>query len=240
MTTVVEQTVGGHSGQEILFRMSPGQLPQLEIRENGVSHYKTVSVTQLLRLLDSSTTVRQLDKVEVRHNQIPALPEGTLLVDTIETPDNFDVIVTGWVPSMEYPFLYEDASYLIQVPTMVYQIRYRTQDKFVREFRLAITDQKTVTPSTPLYRWPFSNVYGDARVCWTATNFQCELHQVIEKGIFGFLQTTNNKDLFGLGKSHNSEYTSYESFLAAVAERGEVPTEWLIPLNKTVEQFHQH
>jgi hypothetical protein len=218
--------------------MEPERFPRLEITVNGVTRYKTVGWHQLLTLLDQSIVVEQLRQANVRTLKLPQLPERVLFVNTTESPQRFDITVTGWVPGLEYPFLYQERSFLVRVPTMVYQIEWNANDKVVQSLRLAVTTDDTVTAESRLYRWPFSNVYGHSqRVCWTE-HVQCDLHEVVEKAVFGFLQTPNNRDLFGVGSSHNSPYRDYEEFLQAVVDNGGVPVEWLIPLGKTVAEFH--
>lgn len=108
----------------------------------------------------------------------------------------------------------------------------------ITEFSIAVSTDTVVTAESSLFRWPFSNVYHDGRVCWTA-QVSCELREVVEQGVFGFLQTPNNTHLYGLGASHNAPYREYDEFLSAVQDSHGVPSDWLIPMGKTVSEFHQ-
>ncbi|MCL6443709.1 MAG: prokaryotic E2 ligase family D protein [Alicyclobacillus sp.] len=238
MDTLRTQVLGADCAERLVLTMEPGKFPQLEIVQNGVAHYKTVGWHQLLNLLDHSIVVEQLKKVDVRTTKIPRLPERTLLVDTEETPSWLDVTLTGWVPGLEYAFMYQDKSFLVRIPTMVYQVRWSLHDKKLKALRLAVTIDESVTVDSPLYRWPFSNVYPSGNVCWTF-DVECELHQVVERAVFGFLGTPNNSDLFGQSRSQNSPYRDYESFLSTVQDVGDVPAEWLIPMQQTVAEFHE-
>jgi hypothetical protein len=224
-----------------LLRISPTNLPLLEVTTDGVKRYKTVGWHQLLSMLDRSVTVEQLEKLDRKTHKLPHLPERTLFVETDETPQWLDVTVTGWVPSLEYPFIYNESSYLVKVPTMVYQVRWNQNEKRVRGLWLAVAADEVVTPQTKLYRWPFSNVFTGEKVCWNGLGqIECELDQVIERALFGFLQTPNNRDLYGVGSSQNSSHRDYVDFLQAVqAEKG-VAEEWLIPLSKTVQEYREN
>lgn len=192
-------------------------------------------------MLDRSITVDQLEKLDRKIHKLPHLPERTLFVETDETPQWVDITVTGWVPSLEYPFIYQESSHLVKIPTMVYQVRWNLNNNRLRGLWLAVAADDVVTPQTKLYRWPFSNVYAGQNVCWNALGqIECELNQVIERALFAFLQTPNNKDLYGVGSSQNSPYRDYADFLQAVQDEQGVAEEWLIPLNKTVQEFHEN
>ncbi|MCL6445134.1 MAG: prokaryotic E2 ligase family D protein, partial [Alicyclobacillus sp.] len=135
------------------------------------------------------------------------------------------------------PMVYQGVSYLVHIPTMVYRVRWNQQDRRLISLYLAITTDTAATEGSPLYRWPYSNVFADGRVCWTH-NTVCELHEVVEKGVFGFLGTPNNRDLFGVGTSQNSPHRDYAAFLEAVQAQGEIPNKWMIPFGRTVAEFH--
>ena len=237
MTTWQTQTHGADCADSVILTLRPQELPKLEIRQGATTHYRTTTITQLLQLLDRSMTVEQLKREDLHITNLPPLPPRTLLVRVEQTARALDVMVTGFVPPIEYPFLFQDQTYMIALPHLVYQMRWREGEKAVKHFRLAVA-QEVPTAQTTLYRWPFSNVMSQEAVCWTAQRFSCDLDQLVEKGVFGFLQTPNNKDGFGLGKSHNGpQGNDYAAFLADVTEHG-LQSEWLVPLGKTVAEFH--
>jgi len=232
---------GKKAADRLVLTMEPNAFPRLEVTMKGVTHYRTVGWHQLLELLDQSVVVKELQRPEQVRLAIPELPEHTLFVDALETLDGLSVVVTGYVPSLEYPFVFEGVSYLIKVPTIVYHMTWNQKDTSISQFRLAVTPDETASGSTALYRWPFSNVNASGLVCWSAGHFSCELKDVVQKGIFGFLQTPNNRDLYGLGTSHNAPHRDYAEFMSAVHTQGHVPLEWLIPQGMSVIDFHnQH
>ncbi|KPV45689.1 hypothetical protein AN477_01935 [Alicyclobacillus ferrooxydans] len=221
-----------------MLRLTPTHLPQLELKANGITRYKTAGWHQLLKMLDRSMVVEQLERPPVHKVAIPQLPERVLFVDTEETVDDLTVVMTGWVPGVEYPFVFRERMYLVQMPTIVYRVRWSNRKKAIMELSIAVSTDTKVTAESSLFRWPFSNVYHDGRVCWTA-QVACELREVVEQGVFGFLQTPNNTHLYGLGASHNAPYREYDEFLRSVQDHQGVPSDWLIPIGKTVVEFHQ-
>lgn len=207
-----------------------------------MKRYKTVSWMQLLETLDKSITLQSI-KEGKRVTEIPQMPPQTLLSRVVEYTDHTDYVVTGFVAPQSYPFYYqprnakEGMMFTIMLPTVVYKAVWR--QGMIVQLSLSVTLDQTITKETALYRWPFSNVYPGTNVCWNNRVACPELAQAVEKGVFGFLQTPNNADLFGIGRSQNSSYSSYEDFLRAVEQEGLHP-EWLIPLNMNVEEFHHN
>ena len=209
----------------------------------GVARYKTTGWHELLTMLDHSIVVEKLKESRVYDVDIPRMPKDVLLTSTrLFDNGQAQVKVTGFVKGIEYPFLYQERSYMIQIPNIVYRATWQKRgegDGKLLSLSLATTTSDEPTEETELYRWPFSNVYSNGKVCWSVQNVQCRLHEIVDKGVFGFIQTPNNRDLFGTGSSQNSPHRAYEGFLAAIEEAHGVPQEWLIPFGKTVAEFHQ-
>ena len=240
MTTLPINVLGERLEDQLTLILKANQLPKLEMIENGVKRYKTVSWLQLLETLDKSITVSAV-KENKRVTAIPALPPQTLFLKTVEYTDHTEYVVTGWVKSQTYPFYYQERGkeeglmFTVPLPSIIYKVVW-SQGKILK-LSLAVTLENEVEKKSKLYRWPFSNVYDHAGVCWHG-RIECpELSEVVEKGVFGFLQTPNNADLFGIGQSQNSSYSNYEEFLRVVETEG-LKAEWLIPLTKNVEEFH--
>jgi hypothetical protein len=220
--------------------MTPTALPQLEIVENGVHHYKTVGMQELLKLLDRSMILEQLKQADLRCTRLTRLPERVLALDTLESSSRIRHAVTAYVPSFDYPTLYQAREYFLRYPTLVYQVVWEETTKRILHLRLAVALDASVRANTPLYRYPFSNVYSSGAVCWNGLkDIACTLDSVQETVLFAFLQTPNNRDLFGVGHSQNSPYRDYQAFLEAVEANHGVLPEWLIPLSSTVSEWHE-
>lgn len=182
-------------------------------------------------------TVKQLERADVHMLQLPPLPERTLIVTTKESSSDTIFVLTGWIPSTEQPFLLNEQIYTVKLPNLVYHLQYSKTTEIASDLHLAVTTD-SVTPDTRLFRWPFSNVYAGGNLCWTK-QWSTELKDVITTGVFEFLETRNNQDLFGVGRSYNGPHHSYSELLKHLESTQEViPQDWLIPLNKTVQEFH--
>ncbi|WP_258111087.1 hypothetical protein [Alicyclobacillus sp. SP_1] len=239
MNTLQMHVHGDACGDSLTLRMTPKAMPQLEIVENGVHHYKTVGIQELLKLLDRSLILEQLKQVDLRRTRLTSLPERVLALDTLESSSSLRHAVTAYVPSFDYPTLYQERVYCLRYPTLVYQVVWEETTQRVLQGRLAVALDDTVRGTTALYRYPFSNVYPSGAVCWSGLHeTTCALDDVQEKMLFGFLQTPNNRDLFGVGHSQNSPYRDYPAFLEAVEAEHGVRSEWLIPLSSTVVEWH--
>jgi len=72
---------------------------------------------------------------------------------------------------IRYPELYADFSYYgteypnFPIPRLVFQFKYLIQEHKVAESSLCVVKDTRLTPDTPLYRYPFSNVSGDGHIC---------------------------------------------------------------------------
>ena len=170
---------------------------------------------------------------------VPPLPDRTLLVSTeVSGGNKASVKVTSWVPAMEHPFVLEESAYMVKLPNIVYSLKYDVTDESFSDLRIAVTTDKTVTVDSKLYRWPWSNVFGHTGVCWKRQNGKCALTDVPQKAVGEFLSTPNNRDLWGVSSSYNGPRMTYEEFLTKT--QSGVNPDWLIPLNKTVTEFHNN
>ncbi|MDN5697941.1 MAG: hypothetical protein L0G70_08190 [Rubrobacter sp.] len=99
------------------------------------------------------------------------------------------------------------------------------------------------TPDTPVYRYPFSNVYQSYQgvlegVCWpTLGSVKTTLAGIPKKVVRTFLELPNNTDLYGRGFSHNGPQQEYAELLEYVEEGG-LPEEYLIPAGMSVQGLH--
>lgn len=98
-------------------------------------------------------------------------------------------------------------------------------------------------PDTPIYRYPFSNVYHSYMgvpegVCWpTLRSVKTTLAQVPRQVVRTFLEMPNNLDLYGRGFSHNGPHDDYTELLEYVENNG-LPEEYLIPAGMSVAGLH--
>lgn len=190
-----------------------------------------------------------LEREAVRLVRTPELPPNVLLCSVLEYPTDRDIIVTGWQPPGTWPFVLETRTeaekktYVVKLPVLVWRCRWREGTKRLHDLAVALAPVHIDQPNTgtPLYRYPFSNVYthrGGA-VCWpTMKKHEMELYEVHRKGVAEFLGTPNNRDLYGISASQNSDHAAYEDFMQAIEDNGGIEQDWLIPQQIDVQMFH--
>lgn len=225
----------------------------LKIQRGGVEIPKTCSLIDLLGFLDDSCTLDALKLPPYRTSHAPPLPRRTLRLSTIDFPDDVHYVVTGWIPPARYPFvLRSDTSTIthsVPLPVIVYRAHLVAGDRKLRSLALTLAPGFPVEApaaqqlETPLYRYPFSNVYEEyggvkEAACWpTIGDEELELSEVLEKGVHTFLSIPNNADLYGVGTTHNAPYRGYRELLDAV-DRGGLSPDWLIPAQMDVNGLH--
>lgn len=241
----------------ILLSVSRGRLPRVQLfHENGEMETKVLSFVDLLAMLDGSTAISRLEKTEERTVELPPLPERTLLASLLERPARRAIVVTGWLPPAEHAFLLESRqgvgsaaarSYQVPLPHLVYRAVWEEKERRLSSLSLALCSPELGSdPSTgtPLYRYPFSNVYGSfggvmEGVCWMGLGSLPveDPRQIPRRAVMGFLALPNNADLYGRGLSHNAPITGYAELLEACSKGLE--QEWLIPAGCTVAGLHR-
>lgn len=98
-------------------------------------------------------------------------------------------------------------------------------------------------PDTPVYRYPFSNVYQSYMgvlegVCWpTLGSVKTTLAGIPKEVVRTFLEMPNNRDLYGRGFSHNGPQQEYTELLEYIEKHG-LPEEYLIPAAMSVQGLH--
>lgn len=233
------------TGERIALFLEPARLPRLEITDaHGVTRYRTVGLADLVTILDTSAILEALKQEAIRTALTPELPPSTLFAGVVEAPTYREIIVTGALTPREQPFVWRDRSYLIRMPVLAWRAVWREDDRRLSSLRLAIAAPgvESASADTPLYRWPFANVYTGhhySEVCWyTMRQIRLDLKDVVRLGVHGFLSVEDNGDLFGRGESQNSAHKDYAAFLEAVETEG-LQEEWLIPHQMTLREFHE-
>lgn len=274
LATEVKHAANGHRPDSVVLLVQAHRLPIAYLTApSGVVQTKVISYPDLLAALDDSTVVAALNGAESRSISMPPLPANTLLVDLHESPTDNSYTVTGYLAPQSYLFVLEakeqgetvTSTYEISLPHIVYSVRYEARKQAVVSFSLALCaadgggggstaavsaglvageGPPPPQPDTPLYRYPFSNVfdlYGEALegVCWpTMGSIKTSLADVPANIVRAFLELPNtNHDLFGRGESHNAPYSGYAELLAHIEREG-LAEEYLIPAGLTVHGLH--
>lgn len=72
---------------------------------------------------------------------------------------------------IRYPELCADFSYAgteypnFPIPRLVFRFKYLREEHKVVESSVCVVKDERLTPDTPMYRYPFSNVSGDGQIC---------------------------------------------------------------------------
>ena len=241
------------SGERVALFLEPKKLPLLRVTdERGVTHTRTVGLAGLLGVLDRSAVLAALKRAALRETFTPELPGGAMFAGAVETPEWTEYVATGWLPPRTQPFVWQGRSYAVRTPVIAWRASWRGDEGGasgrLSDLRVAVASPEVgaATADTPLYRWPFANVYASdsfARACWyTMGQVELAFKDVVRLGVEGFLSVKDNGDLFGIGESQNSPYSDYAEFLGACQENGGVKAEWLIPHGMphgmTLGEFH--
>lgn len=262
LATEVELALAGETARSVVLLLREDRLPMAAITDGrGVVSKKVLSYVDLLSTLDRSSVVEQLEQEASRTYKLPELPRNTMFLDLVERPSGNTVLITGWMGSSAHLFVLEErgftegggqgsSTYEAPLPHLIWRAAWEEGPRRLASLSLALCsptleDGGGPNASTPLYRWPFSNVYGDFGgalhgVCWpTMSRMQLDLAEIPAKAVRGFVSIPNNADLYGRGHSHNAPHSDYREFLEAIEQKGGIDHDWLIPADLTVKQLHE-
>lgn len=145
-----------NSSSDMVLRISPSRAEVLvEQEENGVISRKSIAPDSLAECLLSS-------RYDDECHDTGLLPEGCISVTM--TPKH------TWY-FIRYPELYADISYCgteyphFPIPRLVFGFQYLVREKKVVKSYLCVVKDERLTPNTPLFVYPFSNVYGNSSIC---------------------------------------------------------------------------
>lgn len=200
----------------------------------------------MLGLVDNSAVVETLRFDSVKRHALPMLPERTLYVGMVEYPEDRSIIATGWIPATRWPStLVERAggdSFVVPLPPIVWRAQWSEQDRKLEGLSLTVAHPKEPTPPSPkskLYKFPLSNVWGHAGVCWpTMRNDEMPFSQIPHAGVATFMGIPYNHELFGVSASQNSPYPQYTEYLEALSHCVDYDATWLLPAGIALEEFH--
>ena len=248
-----EAALAGEIERGVVLVFGPDRLPRALVTDkDGVVHRRVISYVDLVATLDRSCVVTQLRQEPTRRLPLPELPSGAVLVDVLEKASGNAYLLTGTVPEGEHLFALEQGgettTYMLRLPRICYRVIWHEARRNITEFSLALCSPQQAgepTADTPLYRWPWSNVYDNFSgvlegVCWYQKgSVDLALSEVPEKLVRAFVAIPNDADRYAGDLTHAAPYGSYKSFLEAIEEGGGVPHEWLKPCDLTIRELHE-
>ena len=145
---------------------------------------------------------------------------------------------------IRYPELYADVSYYgtlyerFPLPRLVFAFSYDTESGKVIGQKLCVVKDQRLTPKTPTYIHPFSNVFGDARICIGKNALPSYKDATRIFTLAGFiLRLPNNDDMFS--EENNKLDLGYRDLLEHLKDKAPeyYYTDVLIPDGKTLKDF---
>lgn len=123
--------------------------------KKGVITRKNISPESLSRCILTS-------RVDDESHPTGLLPEGCIAV----VMEKKYVYYYIRYPELHADFSYYETEYLgFPIPRLVFCFKYLPNEKKVPEASLCVVKDERLTPDTPTYRYPFSNVHGNLSVC---------------------------------------------------------------------------
>lgn len=145
---------------------------------------------------------------------------------------------------IRYPELYADFTYFqteypsFPIPRLVFCFKYMQAEKKVAESYVCVVKDERLTLDTPIFQYPFSNVFPDWRIC-TGNNAlpvykdPARLHTLAAY----LLRLPNNNDLFH--RDHNKLHAEFRDLLEQM--KGKDPslyyTDVLVETRQTLKDF---
>ena len=217
---------------ETVIRISPGQQAIIVEQKNGagVTVHKSLTPETFAKCIVGS----QFDRV-VRPSGL--LPENCIGVSLSEGLTQYFV---------RYPELYADVSYYgtlyerFPLPRLVFAFSYDKESRKVIGKRLCVVKDERLTPETPTYTYPFSNVHEDGCICTgnNALPVYKDPTRIATLADF-ILRMPNNNDMFS--EDNNKLGLGYRDLLEHLKDKPPAYyyTDVLIPDGSTLKNFFE-
>ena len=215
--------------RETVLRISPEHAEiVVEQIENGIIARKTITSDSLAECLLGS---RFDDSVFTSG----LLPENCVNVTLSQKFHTYLI---------RYPDLFADITYYgtvyehFPLPRLVFRFQWDRESSKVADVRLCVVKDEKLTADTPTFYYPFSNVYGDCRVCTGRNALPVYKNPARIFTLAGFiLRMPNNSDMYSA--SRNRRNLPYRELLEYLKDRDPSVyyTEILVPDHSTFQQF---
>lgn len=189
---------------DIVLRISPERLEIAleQQKEGGVVARKNISPEALASCILGS-------RYDERARATGLLPEGCVAAVLEEVNTTYFI---------RYPELYADISYYgteylhFPLPRLVFAFQHLAKTGKVAGCRVCVVKDERLTPDTPTYRYPFSNVHGDNRICTGNNALPIYRDPARLHTLAGYLlRLPNNNDLYS--RDNNRLHAEYRDLL---------------------------
>lgn len=145
---------------EMLIRISPmAEKIQVEERQDGVTSIKTVALSSVVECFEKSIVTEKLFSSGL-------LPEGCLSFSVAGSTQE----ICLWVPAHRADITYHHTVYEgFALPRMVFSFTLNGSGRVVNS-RMAIVADEKLRPESQVFAYPFSNVYGNSKICIGSAN----------------------------------------------------------------------
>lgn len=218
-----------NKGDELVLRISPSRTEAVvEMHEKGTISRKNITVDSLTNCFLSS-------RYDEEAHPTGLLPEGCIGVTM--TPKYTLYFIR--YPELHADFTYYGTEYLnFPIPRLVFCVKYMPREAKVADCGLCVVKDERLTLDTPLYHYPFSNVFSDGRVC-TGNNAlpvykdPARLHTLASF----LLRLPNNDDLFSV--ENNRLNAQYRDLLEQMKDKDPsfYYTDVLVEQGRTLKDF---
>lgn len=214
---------------DTILRISPERAEiVVEQNCNGVVARKTISPHSLTNCL-------LVSRVDDEARPTGLLPDGCVAVTLMPKHRYYYIRY----PELRADFTYFGTEYKnFPIPRLVFGFRYLTADCKVGECRVCVVKDERLTPDTPTYHYPFSNVSFNGDICMGNNALPVykdpsRLHTLAAY----ILRLPNNNDRYDRG--HNALHLEYRDLLEQMKAKdpSHYYTDILVPNGLTLKDF---
>lgn len=142
-------------------------------------------------------------------------------------------------PELHADFSYYETEYLsFPIPRLVFCFKYLPNEKKVAEVSLCVVKDERLTPDTPTYRYPFSNVHGNLSVCLGNNALPVYKDPARLHTLAGYiLRLPNNDDLYS--EQNNRLHAGFRDLLEQMKNKtpSHYYTDVLVESGRTLKDF---
>lgn len=209
---------------EMVIRWRDDNFPTVtRIDDGGGEITKLIKPDDLFKLMNMSLVTPRLEFLSS-----PILPENCLRYG--EAPDGFKKVMIKVPEQNHYMWLRDERMEDVAFPSLIFVFALR-ETTVVGKFVAAVKEDY-ILGDTPLFRYPYSNVFNDGSCCWSGLPQITDIRQLgtLPELFFASPDTEHNYE-----KANSSGLVIRELLEKYRGKR--FPKEFLVPLGLTVDQF---
>jgi len=222
---------------KITIEIGEEKLSKLKIiDENGEIQIKYVSIDDITKMITSASLMEK--KEEENYIETPLLPQfqDISTIQYLESENTQVYIIKKDAGNIDMSY-FQDKFNNVGFPTLLFKIK--ISHNSIRSVNLVAVKDTLITKNTELFRYPFSNVFSDTRVCLGANNI-AQLDVENTSTIFRIpnlvLTLDNNNDAY---RGTNNTGLALRELLEKL-QNEKFNNDWLVPTNLTYDSWHNN